>query len=140
MIKIALAQIPVIPGHPDKNTAAICRYIHLAREEGADLVLFPALAVPGHLLGDTWEQPAFLAECAACSQEIAAATTDIAVLFGNVALDPARKNRNGRIQKYNAIFAAQNGTLIAPKNLPYPFFSQSPLRNESAIERQPEFL
>ena len=49
MIKIALAQILVIPGHPDKNTDTICRYIKRAKQEGADLVLFPALAVSGCL-------------------------------------------------------------------------------------------
>ncbi|MGP1586437.1 MAG: NAD(+) synthase [Schwartzia sp. (in: firmicutes)] len=126
MIKIALAQIPVIPGQPDKNTDTICHYIQLAREEGADLVLFPALAVPGHLLGDTWEQPAFLAECEACGQEIVAATKDMAVLFGNVALDPKRKNPDGQMRKYSALFAAQNGALVAPKNFPYPFFLSPP--------------
>ena len=125
MLKIALAQMPVLPGHPDKNTNTILKYIQQARNEGADLVLFPAMAIPGHLVGDAWEQPSFLDECAACGQEIIEATQDIAVLFGNVALDPTKKNRDGSVRKYNAIFAAQHGILIAPKNLPYPFFLQT---------------
>ena len=129
MIKIALAQIPVLPGHPDKNTDTIRRYIHQAREEGADLILFPEMAIPGYLLGDTWEQPSFLAECEACGREIIDAAKDIAVLFGNVALDPAKKNRDGRVRKYNALFAAQNGSLVPPANLPYPFFIKTLLPN-----------
>lgn len=140
MIKIALAQILVIPGHPDKNTDTICRYIKRAKEEGADLVLFPALAVSGCLLGNTWEQPSFLAECEACGQEIIAVAKDIAVLFGNVGLDPAKKNRDGSTRKYNALFAAQNGTLVSPANLPYPFFLHPRFPNDRAFDEERYFF
>lgn len=140
MLNIALAQMPVIPGHPDKNTDTILNYIQQARNEGTDLVLFPEMAIPGYLLGDTWEQPSFLAECVACGQEIIKAAQDIAVLFGNVALDPTKKNRDGGLRKYNALLAAQHGTLIAPSTLPYPFFIQTLSADASEFSGHPYFF
>ena len=129
MLKIALAQIPVIPGRPAKNAETIRKYIHTAREAGTDLIVFPEMAVSGYLLGDTWEQPAFLEDCEIYGKEIIADTQDIAVMFGNVAIDPAKKNNDGRVRKYNALFTAQNGALIAPETFPYPFLIKTLLPN-----------
>ncbi|MCQ2445030.1 MAG: hypothetical protein MJ061_06055, partial [Mailhella sp.] len=121
MLKTALAQIEVVPGRPDTNTETMLRRIRQARGEGAQLVVFPEMAVPGYLLGDTWEQPAFLRECEACGSEIIAASHGIAVIFGNVAVDRGRRNADGRPRKYNALFAAYGGRLLRPEGAPYPF-------------------
>ena len=59
MLKIAMAQMEVIPGHPDKNAATMLRMIDEAKENQADVVIFPEMAIPGYLLGDTWEQTSF---------------------------------------------------------------------------------
>lgn len=122
MLKIALGQFEVIPGKPGRNTDAMLRLIDRAARAGAGLVVFPELAVPGYLLGDTWEQRAFLDDCAACGQRLAAASTDaLCVIFGNVACDDARRNEDGRVRKYNAAFVAHRGRFVAPENAPYPF-------------------
>ena len=47
-MKIAMAQMEVIPGHPDQNTATILRFIEEARQKKADVVIFPEMAVPGY--------------------------------------------------------------------------------------------
>ncbi len=48
-MKIALAQIDTHVGAIDANTAKVLRYAHRARDEhGADLVLFPELALSGY--------------------------------------------------------------------------------------------
>ena len=121
MLQIALVQMRVIPGFPDRNTETILQYIAEARERNADLVVFPEMAIPGYLLGDAWEQSSFLEDCEACGEEIVAASRGITVMFGNVAVDWTKKNNDGRVRKYNAFFTAQDGRLIAPEDMPYPF-------------------
>ncbi|MBR1552931.1 MAG: hypothetical protein IJ631_02820, partial [Schwartzia sp.] len=53
MPKIALAQMRVIPGHPDRNARTMLQRIDEAKEQYADLIVFPEMAIPGYLLGDT---------------------------------------------------------------------------------------
>ncbi|MDD6119034.1 MAG: NAD(+) synthase [Selenomonadaceae bacterium] len=121
MLKIAMAQMEVIPGHPDQNTATILRMIKQAKAQQADIVIFPEMAVPGYLLGDTWEQPSFIRDCESYGQDIIAAAQGITVMFGNVAADWTKKNNDGRVRKYNAFFTAQDGELVQPDGSPYPF-------------------
>jgi len=49
------------------------------------------------------------------------ASQNICVLFGNVAIDWNKTGDDGRVRKYNAFFAAQNGEFISCNNYPYPF-------------------
>ena len=121
LLKIAMAQMEVVPGHPDVNTATILRFIEEARAKGADVVIFPEMAVPGYFLGDTWEQSAFLRDCESYGRDIIAASKDITVMFGNVAIDWQKKNNDGRVRKYNAFFIARDGELVQPDNMPYPY-------------------
>ena len=112
MLKLALAQIEVIPGLPDLNTKKMLSFIQTAKDASADLILFPEMSIPGYLLGDTWEQPAFLRECEAYGRMIAEAADSICVLFGNIAVDWQKIGDDGRVRKYNAFFAAQNGVFL----------------------------
>lgn len=121
LLKIAMVQMEVVPGHPDVNTATILRFIEEARAKGADVVIFPEMAVPGYFLGDTWEQSAFLRDCESYGRDIIAASKDITVMFGNVAIDWQKKNNDGRVRKYNAFFIARDGELIQPDNMPYTY-------------------
>lgn len=41
--------------------------------------------------------------------------------FGNIAVDWDKKNTDGRVRKYNALYTAYNGKLIKPEKSPYPF-------------------
>ncbi len=121
MLKIALAQIRVIPGRPDLNAKKMLQFIEQAKAGQADLVLFPEMSIPGYLLGDTWEQPAFLRDCEAWGTKIAQAADTICVLFGNVAVDWQKSSDDGRVRKYNAFFAAQGGQFVGDERFPYPF-------------------
>lgn len=121
MIRIGMGQIEVIPGNPRKNKETILQAIAYAKALRLDLLILPELALSGYLIGDVWDQPAFVNECVTMGEDIIKATQNIAVIFGNVGLDPAKHNADGRVRKYNAIFAAQNGKVIAPQESPYPF-------------------
>ncbi|MHB8916441.1 MAG: nitrilase-related carbon-nitrogen hydrolase, partial [Desulfocucumaceae bacterium] len=120
-LRAALGQMEVIPGRPDINTATMLEMIDQARRENAQMVIFPEMAIPGYLLGDTWEQQAFLRDCEEYGHRVIAASQDLCVLFGNVGVDWDRTGDDGRVRKFNAFFTAQNGRLCGSDNFPYPF-------------------
>jgi NAD+ synthase (glutamine-hydrolysing) len=120
-LKISLAQIEIIPGRPDINAKKMLEVILQAKAASVDLLLFPEMAIPGYLIGDTWEQTAFLRDCQYWGNTVIEKTENLCVLFGNVAVDWKKKNDDGRVRKYNALFAAQNGKLIDDGTFPYPF-------------------
>ena len=112
MDKIVLEQMEVKAGNPEANLARILEGITRAKANGKELVVFPEMAVPGYLLGDEWENDAFVRECADMNAEIMAATDGVAAIWGNVAIDASAKGEDGRVRKYNAAFVAQNGAMV----------------------------
>ena len=107
-VRFACAQIEVIPGRPDINFATIINAIEKAKSEHIDILILPELSIPGYFLGDLWEQPAFLEDCQTYGNKIIAASKNICIIFGNVAVDKAKFNEDGRMRKYNAAFVAQD--------------------------------
>ncbi|MFH1476185.1 MAG: NAD(+) synthase [Verrucomicrobiota bacterium] len=128
-VKVCLAQIHVLPGQPAANTKTMLKAIASAKAKSAELVVFPEMAIPGYLLGDAWERNAFLRECEACGHQIRAASQGLVVVFGNVALDWHRRNEDGRVRKYNALFVAENGRFIGPRGGTYEFVVKTLLPN-----------
>lgn len=120
-LRVSLAQICVIPGQPALNTGTMLKAIAAAKRKKAELIVFPEMAIPGYLIGDNWEREAFLRECEAGGEKIRSAARDITVIFGNVGLDWSKKNEDGRVRKYNALFVAENGIFIGPRKSPYKF-------------------
>lgn len=140
MLKIAVAQLKIIPGHPDENTSNMLSMINQAKDQGANLILFPEMSIPGYLLGDCWEQSAFLKDCEECGQDIISASQGIAIIFGNVAVDWSKKNNDGRPRKYNALFAAYQGKLISPEGMPYPFVVKTLMPNYREFDDSRHFF
>jgi NAD+ synthase/NAD+ synthase (glutamine-hydrolysing) len=85
-VKIALAQIDPTVGDFSGNTAKILEFTRRASQGGADLVIFPELAICGYPPADLLEKPAFVARCGEALGEIAQATAhdSIAVIAGYV--------------------------------------------------------
>jgi len=121
MTLIHTAQLAVIPGNVRANCENILEEIKKARAEGAEVLLLPELCLTGYLIGDLWDQPAFLRECEAAGEKIADAAKNIFVVFGNVAVDRSKRNSDGRSRKYNAAFAARDGKFLAPEGSPFPY-------------------
>jgi len=111
-LKVAVAQIDIKAGHPDVNTQKILVEIEAARIKGVDMIVFPEMSVPGYLLGDEWENTAFIKDCYSYNEVICKATSNIIAVWGNVDIDPSLRNEDGRIRKYNAAFMAQNGEYV----------------------------
>lgn len=120
-LRVCPAQIKISPGCPAENTDCMIQAVSTARDSGAELIIFPELAVPGYLLGNTWEQQSFLRECEDCGNRIRAAAQGLTVIFGNVAVDWTKRNEDGRPRKYNALFVASDGRFHGPANTPLGF-------------------
>ncbi|TWH51578.1 NAD(+) synthase [Sporomusa sp. KB1] len=115
MLKIALGQMEVIPGRPDLNTDKMLIMIQDACNQHADMIIFPEMAIPGYLLGDTWEQMSFLQDCEDFGRQIIAASQTICIIFGNVAVQWDKHGDDGRVRKHNACFVAHHGQLLATR-------------------------
>jgi NAD+ synthase (glutamine-hydrolysing) len=86
-MRLALAQIDTVVGDLDGNRDRILAGLEEARDGGADLVLFPELAITGYPPEDLLLRPGFLKAAAKTLAEVAAATRGIAALVGTPHLD-----------------------------------------------------
>lgn len=136
---VVVCQMEVIPGNPDANLSRILRGIDQATAAAASLVVFPEMALPGYLLGDEWENDAFLRDLSAMNDEIVAHTRGrAAAVWGSVRPVfgdhfPVRgrvpplggRGEDGRTRKYNAAFVAVDGALVG--NGVFPGFTPKSL-------------
>ncbi|TWG93254.1 NAD+ synthase (glutamine-hydrolysing) [Luteimonas sp. J16] len=82
-LRIAMAQFDFPVGDVAGNTSRIAAMIAEARDEyGADVVLFPELAISGYPPEDLLMRPSFLADCEAALREVARAATGIVAVVG----------------------------------------------------------
>ena len=141
-MKITLSQLEIIPSMPTNNAARIINYIEEAKNNKADMIIFPELAISGYLIGDMWESESFIRECEELGEEIIKASKDIFVVFGNIAVDRNKKNFDGRVRKYNALFLAKDGKLIKNpySKIPYPFIIKTLLPNYKEFEDTRHFF
>lgn len=119
-MKLALAQLDVVPGRPDRNVAAGLEMIAEAKRQKADIVALPELFVSGYLLGDNkWNADEACLDYMSYNEPLLEASHGIAIIYGNVFLDTNINervqtrawypNRDGRTRKYNAAYVIQNG-------------------------------
>lgn len=85
-MRAALCQVEVIARRPDLNTPKIIGMMAEASELGAELAIFSEAVIPGYMVGDEWENEAFMQECEACFEEIRteAMALGISVVLGTV--------------------------------------------------------
>ncbi|TAA27090.1 NAD+ synthase [Pseudoxanthomonas winnipegensis] len=104
-LRIAMAQFDYPVGDVAGNTRRIIEQIALARDEyGADVVLFPELALSGYPPEDLLMRPSFLADCHRALAQVAQAATGIVAVVGwpesagSVLYNAASVLRDGRIE------------------------------------------
>ncbi|MHB9037857.1 MAG: NAD+ synthase [Armatimonadota bacterium] len=102
-LRIALAQLNMTVGDIDGNTRKIIDNIALARERGADLVVFPELAVTGYPPEDLLLKQGFVDDNVAALKSIAAETQGITAIVGFVDVDK---------DIYNAAAILHNGHIV----------------------------
>jgi NAD+ synthase (glutamine-hydrolysing) len=81
-MRVALAQINPTVGDIDGNAAKIAAWIGHAREEGAELAIFPELCVPGYPAEDLYLKRHFLAANQRAVEELARGVSGMTVLVG----------------------------------------------------------
>ena len=82
--RVALAQVNPTVGDLEGNSAKIIAHIEKAQETGADIVLFPELAITGYPPEDLLLKPKFITDNLACLEEIARHVDDILAIVGFV--------------------------------------------------------
>ncbi len=86
-LRLALAQLDFTVGDIDANTRKIIENICFAREAGADIAVFPELAVTGYPPEDLLLKQGFVHDNRAALEKIAAATEGITAIVGFVDVD-----------------------------------------------------
>jgi NAD+ synthase (glutamine-hydrolysing) len=81
-MRLALAQINTVVGDLDRNGERILRRLDEAKEQQADIVLFPELAVTGYPPEDLLLRPSFVAAAQAKAEELARSARGIVALIG----------------------------------------------------------
>jgi len=110
-MKIALAQVEIIPADPSKNFKKVMEYVSTAKANHADIVVFPELMIPGYLLGDMWEEESFLKDCMDYNNDVIALSDDITIIFGSIDVDWGIKHTDGRSIIRNVLICATNRTV-----------------------------
>jgi NAD+ synthase (glutamine-hydrolysing) len=108
-MKIAVAQIDTTIGDFSGNFRKILNLGRRAEREGADLVLFPELAVCGYPPRDLVERRAFVSESERAAARIARSSGRALWLYGSLERNPARAGR----RVFNAAIAAREGRIVA---------------------------
>jgi NAD+ synthase (glutamine-hydrolysing) len=83
MIRIALAQQDFPVGDMTGNLARAQKSIALARDNGADLILFPGMAISGYPPEDLLLRPGFMRRCHDVMEELVASVQGIDVVIGH---------------------------------------------------------
>jgi NAD+ synthase (glutamine-hydrolysing) len=83
-VKIALAQIDTTVGDFEGNLGRLVEYAGYARDRGADLVVFPELALCGYPPRDLAENPGFLERSESALEQLAHLLPPITALVGYV--------------------------------------------------------
>jgi len=139
-MKIALAQMEVVPGRPKKNLETMLSMIETAKNNAVDLIAFPELCIGGYLVGDRWLDDSFCLNLMKFNEVLQRSSRGIAIAYGNIFVDnninarvkdtKFHPNKDGRSRKYNAVYVFQNGK-------PVPRMQENPLLPEGV---QPKML
>ena len=104
-MNIALAQINVHVGNFDANLAKMLEYTARAKEQGADIVVFPELATVGYPPRDFLEFDDFVEKAETVVEELAKAAEGIAIVVGSVTRNPVVEGKD----LYNSAYFLANG-------------------------------
>ena len=122
-MKISIGQIKIVVGQPQVNFEKIKSFVHNAKKQGSDLVIFPEMCVGGYFNGDRYLDHDYLSLLHSFNEKIKDLSFDIGIIWGNVfyePLDGITKGRDGRPVRFNAAFFAYNKTFVNRTNNRYP--------------------
>jgi NAD+ synthase (glutamine-hydrolysing) len=92
-VKIAVAQLNYVIGDFEQNVRKIISEIHTAQQQGADLIVFAELSVPGYPPRDFLEFDDFISKCYSAVDQIAAECVGIAAIVGSPSRNPGDRGK-----------------------------------------------
>ena len=110
-MKVALAQVNATVGDLSGNEAKILEAYRRGVEAGAEIVVFPELAIAGYPPRDLLQRSGFIRDNLAVLERLAAATRETGMLVGYVGLNEARPGREAT----NAVALLQGGKVLATR-------------------------
>lgn len=134
-MKIALAQMHVVPMEPEKNLSNMLQMIADAKAASTNVIVFPELCISGYLLSDQWLNRQFCRDVMALHEKLLQASEPeenkqqgIAIIFGSIyeCLDSTsggsgfHPNKDGRTRLYNAAYVVQNGEYVSRPQISSP--------------------
>lgn len=111
-MKIALVQMSPITGDLKENARNIKEKISIAQKQGADLIIFPEMALTGYCISDLVEDNLFVKRNKELLGDIAKQIKNCAAIIGFIDYDHEKRNNDGRIRKYNSAALLQNGKIL----------------------------
>ena len=129
-MRVALAQIDPTVGAIDANAAKIAEWIGRARGEGAELVIFPELCLPGYPAEDLYLKPHFVAANQRAVEELARGVEGITALVGFA--EPAPAGGDFR-RAYNSLAVLADGAVQA-------VYRKNRLPNYAVFDEQRYFI
>ena len=111
-MKISVAQLNYHIGNFTRNTDLICNAIRRAKSEGAELIIFSELCIPGYPPLDLLDRLDFIEKCNAAVLEVAAHCQGIAAIVGSPTLN---NNPEGK-KLFNSALVLSEGKVIFSVN------------------------
>jgi NAD+ synthase (glutamine-hydrolysing) len=132
-MRVALAQIDPTVGDIDGNSAKVAEWIGRAREEGADLVVFPELCIPGYPAEDLYLKRHFLEANRRAVEQLAAAVEGIVALVGFAEPLAGADDRTDSPRAHNSLAVLAGGAVQA-------VYRKNRLPNYAVFDEQRYFL
>jgi len=129
-LRVALAQIDPTVGDIDGNAAKIAEWIRRGRAEGAELIVFPELCVPGYPAEDLYLKRHFVEANRRAVEELAAEVADTVALVGFA--EPVAGGGDFR-HAHNSVAALAGGEVRA-------VYRKNRLPNYSVFDEQRYFV
>lgn len=131
-MKAAIVTMEVKTGQCVENVEYMKKMIEKAKQDHADIILFPQNAVSGYYNGDQWKDAAWCRYVEHFNKDIIAQSDDIAIVWGNI------KYRGGKL--FNcAFFAYQGNTYMRVRRKGKDAFSMDAYFQELDINSAIEF-
>jgi NAD+ synthase (glutamine-hydrolysing) len=111
--KVALAQVKSEPGQIKGNVERVLQAIERAKSQGADLVVFPELVVPGYYALDLFHSSEYVNQNIEAVKFIAKAANGISVLVGFASWDSTSMRAGNCPALYNSAAFLQNGKIVS---------------------------
>ncbi|MEM6396783.1 MAG: NAD+ synthase [Bacteroidota bacterium] len=106
-MKIALAQINVHVGNFEANLSKMLHFIGQAKEDGADLIVFPELATTGYPPRDFLEFDDFIERAEWVVSQLAKAAAGIGIVVGSPSRNPVIEGKD----LYNSVYLLADGQI-----------------------------